>query len=126
MNNKNIYKITYNMIAGANTNVQNTNVQKTKINVIIFSYTKPSKTVSIQLDKSIYKGGALKEYIITSISNDESSIMTKEEAKVEKWHLLNTNGINITVGQYVDSDIEIIDKSTFKLIPKLLAGPGPA
>ena len=123
MNNKNIYKITYNMIAGANTNVQNTNVQKTNINVIILSYTKPSKMVSIQLDKSIYNGKDLKEYIITSISNNESSIMTKEEANVEKWHLLNSNGINITAGQYLISDIEIIDKSTFKLFPKLLAGP---
>ena len=45
MNNTNFYKITYNMNGGANTNVQ-----KTKINVIIFSYTKPSKTVSIQLE----------------------------------------------------------------------------
>jgi len=118
MNNKNIYKITYNMNGGSNTNVQ-----KTQINVIILSYTKLPTMVSIQLDKSIYNGKDLKEYIITSISNNESSIMTKEEADVEKWHLLNSNGINITAGQYLISDIEIIDKSTFKLFPKLLAGP---
>lgn len=117
MNNTNFYKITYNMNGGANTNVA-----KININVLIFlSPATVATSISLQLENRLYTGNELKQLIITFASNNNIPIATS----LNQWHLIDKEGRNIT-GQNADGEREIIDQSIYKLIPRLLAGPGPA
>ena len=117
MNNTNFYKITYNMNGGANTNVE-----KIKINVLIFlSPATVAISISLQLENRLYSGNELKQLIITFASNNNIPIAID----LNRWHLLDKEGRNIT-GENADAKREIIDQSTYRLIPRLLAGPGPA
>ena len=116
MNNTKFYKITY-MNGGANTNVE-----KININVLIFlSPGTVGTSISLQLENRSYSGNELKQLIITFAYNKNIPITTD----LNKWHLLDKEGRNI-VGENADAKREIIDQSTYKLIPRLLAGPGPA
>lgn len=119
MNNTKFYKITYNMNGGVNTNVE-----KININVLIFlppGTVGTSISISLQLENRSYSGNELKQLIITNAYSKNIPITTD----LNRWHLLDKEGRNI-VGENADAKREIIDQSTYKLIPKLLAGPGPA
>ena len=119
MNNTNFYKITYNMNGGANTNVE-----KININVLIFlspATVAPSISISLQLENRLYSGNELKQFIITFASNNNIPIAPS----LDSWHLLDKEGRNIAA-ENADAKREITDQSTYKLIPRLLAGPGPA
>ena len=122
MNNTNFYKITYNMNGGANTNVE-----KININVLIFLSPATVATVAtrinLQLENRLYSGNELKQLIITFATAPNNNIPISPS--LDRWHLLDKEGRNIA-GENADAKREIIDQSTYKLIPRLLAGPGPA
>ena len=114
MNNTNFYKITYNMNGGANTNVA-----KININVLIFlSPATVATSISLQLEKRLYTGNELKQLVITFASNNNIPIATAPN----QWHLFDKEGRNITRDN-ADKKRDINDQSTYKLMPKLLAGP---
>ena len=119
MNNTNFYKITYNMNGGANTNVA-----KININVLIFlSPATVATNIILQLENRLYTGNELKQLIITFATAPNNNIPISPS--LDRWHLLDKEGRNIS-GENADAKREIIDQSTYKLIPRLLAGPGPA
>ena len=117
MNNTKFYKISYNMNGGANINEK-----KININVLIFlSPATVATSISLHLENRLYSGNELKQVIIAFASNKNIPIATD----LNRWHLLDKEGRNIA-GENADAKREIIDQSTYKLIPRLLAGPGPA
>lgn len=105
------------MNGGANNNVDNIN-----INILIFlSPATIVTSISLQLEKCLYSGNELKQVIIAFAYNKNIPIVTD----LNRWHLLDKEGRNIA-GENADAKREIIDQSTYRLIPRLLAGPGPA
>ena len=100
----------------------NTNVEKININILIFlSPATVATSISLQLENRLYSGNELKQLIITFASNNNIPIAPS----LDSWHLLDKEGRNIA-GENADAKREIIDQSIYRLIPRLLAGPGPA
>ena len=102
------------MNEGANTNIKNL-----KVNVLIFlSPAIAATSINLQLENHLYSGNELKELIIRFSSDNNIPIVPC----LDIWHLLDNEGRNIA-GENADAKREIIDQSTYKLVPRLLAGP---